>query len=288
MKSKVNELVDGVSKIENGTITLTELEITVNNARDLYEKLIVIRHKVYEQSILETPSYDLSLVEVDLTDLPTDAVSAEPVSNLSEDNSIHFQEEETVVEAEETNDDTLFEIEVNENESLNPSIEVENTAVSWEMNSDEQEEQIDESNEPMSFENDDLEGEITTVNPVEETIQPSTIPTEPIVEEKSAEVSSEWISKLRSMESQLTDSFVMSKLDTLIGSFGLNERLQFINELFEGSSEAFSDAVKILDARTGMDTAREKIAEFAQSNNWNDADPETVSDFLAKIKRRYA
>lgn len=288
MKSKVNELVDGVSKIENGTITLTELEITVNNARDLYEKLIVIRHKVYEQSILETPSYDLSLVEVDLTDLPTDAVSAEPVSNLSEDNSIHFQEEETVVEAEETNDDTLFEIEVNENESLNPSIEVENTAVSWEMNSEEQEEQIDESNEPMSFENDDLEGEITTVNPVEETIQPSTIPTEPIVEEKSAEVSSEWISKLRSMESQLTDSFVMSKLDTLIGSFGLNERLQFINELFEGSSEAFSDAVKILDARTGMDTAREKIAEFAQSNNWNDADPETVSDFLAKIKRRYA
>jgi hypothetical protein len=288
MKSKVNELVDGVSKIENGTITLTELEITVNNARDLYEKLIVIRHKVYEQSILETPSYDLSLVEVDLTDLPTDAVSAEPVSNLSEDNSIHFQEEETVVEAEETNDDTLFEIEVNENESLNPSIEVENTAVSWEMNSDEQEEQIDESNEPMSFENDDLEGEITTVNPVEETIQPSTIPTEPIVEENSDEVSGEWISKLRTMESQLTDSFVMSKLDTLIGSFGLNERLQFINELFEGSSEAFSDAVKILDARTGMDTAREKIAEFAQSNNWNDADPETVSDFLAKIKRRYA
>ena len=48
------------------------------------------------------------------------------------------------------------------------------------MNSEEQEEQIDESNEPMSFENDDLEGEITTVNPVEETIQPSTIPTEPI------------------------------------------------------------------------------------------------------------
>ena len=288
MKSKVNELVDGVSKIENGTITLTELEITVNNVRDLYEKLIVIRHKVYEQSILETPSYDLSLVEVDLSDLPTDAVSAEPVSNVSEDNSVHFQEEETVVETEETNDDSLFDIEATENESLNPSIEVEDIAVSWEMNSEEQVEQIDESNEPMSFENDDIEGENTTVNFVEETIEPSTIPTEPIVEEKSSEISSEWISKLRTMESQLTDSFVMSKLDTLIGSFGLNERLQFINELFEGSSEAFSDAVKILDARTGMDTAREKIAEFAQSNNWNDADPETVSDFLAKIKRRYA
>ena len=89
-------------------------------------------------------------------------------------------------------------------------------------------------------------------------------------------------------ESQMTDSFALSKLDTLIGSFGLNERLQFINELFEGSSEAFSEAVKMLDTRTGMDSAREKMAEFAQGNNWDNADPETVSDFVSKIKRRYA
>ena len=63
MKSKVNELVEGVTKIENGTISLTELEITVDVARDLYEKLVIIRHKVYEQSILEKPSYDFSLIK---------------------------------------------------------------------------------------------------------------------------------------------------------------------------------------------------------------------------------
>ena len=81
--------------------------------------------------------------------------------------------------------------------------------------------------------------------------------------------------KIRDVESHIPSSFTMSKLDTLIGSFGLNERLQFINELFGGSSETFSDAVKVLDARTGMDSAREKIAEFAAANNWEDADNET-------------
>ena len=62
--------------------------------------------------------------------------------------------------------------------------------------------------------------------------------------------------------------------------------MQFINELFGGSSETFSDAVKVLDARTGMDSAREKIAEFAAANNWEDADNETITDFVAKIKNR--
>jgi hypothetical protein len=37
-----------------------------------------------------------------------------------------------------------------------------------------------------------------------------------------------------------------------------------------------------------MDSAREKIAEFAAANNWEDADNETITDFVAKIKRRYA
>jgi hypothetical protein len=100
--------------------------------------------------------------------------------------------------------------------------------------------------------------------------------------------SGSWNEKIKEIESQIPSSFTMSKLDTLIGSFGLNERLQFINELFGGSSEAFSDAVKVLDARTGLDSAREKMAEFATSNNWGDADVETITDFVAKIKRRYA
>ena len=76
-------------------------------------------------------------------------------------------------------------------------------------------------------------------------------------------------------------------METLIGSFTLNERLQFINELFEGSSDSFSSAVKKLDVLDGLDTARNVVAEFALSNDW-DLESEIVEDFLVKICRRYA
>jgi hypothetical protein len=73
----------------------------------------------------------------------------------------------------------------------------------------------------------------------------------------------------------------------LIGSFGLNERLQFINELFDGSSENFSNAIKTLDVQASSENARTKVAEFAVSNNW-EVESETVVEFMQKIIRRYA
>ena len=79
----------------------------------------------------------------------------------------------------------------------------------------------------------------------------------------------------------------MSKLDTLIGSFGLNERLQYINELFNGSSEHFSEAVKIIDNQSNIEEALLKTSVYANQFNWEN-DSETVEEFVIKIKRRYA
>jgi hypothetical protein len=290
MKSKVNELVEGVTKIENGTISLTELEITVDVARDLYEKLLIIRHKVYEQSILEKPSYDFSLMDEveDSSDIISETPSngeentviemelSEPETETLSSNTVYFSEnqapiEESLFDSEPSVLDIHSDLIENESEFVSPEVNSEiNTTDSVE-HSEEEEivvEQLDEDTivNEYSFEN----------------------PADLIAENNSSQTPSDWLVKLKAMEDQASADFAMSKLDTLIGSFGLNERLQFINELFDGSSEAFSEAVKLLDVRTGMDSAREKIAEFAEANNWNDADSETVGDFVAKIKRRYA
>lgn len=290
MKSKVNELVEGVTKIENGTISLTELEITVDVARDLYEKLVIIRHKVYEQSILEKPSYDFSLMDEveDSSEMISETPSIgeentivemelnEPETETLSSNTIYFSENQAPIE------ESLFDSVPSDIESHADSIENESEFVAPEVNS--------EINSTDSVEHSEEE-EIVVEQLVEDTIVDEYSfenPAELIEENNSSQTPSDWLVKLKAMEDQASADFAMSKLDTLIGSFGLNERLQFINELFDGSSEAFSEAVKLLDARTGMDSAREKIAEFAEANNWNDADAETVGDFVAKIKRRYA
>jgi hypothetical protein len=291
MKSKVNELVEGVTKIENGTISLTELEITVDVARDLYEKLLIIRHKVYEQSILEKPSYDFSLMDEveDSSDIISETPSngeentviemelREPETETLSSNTVYFSENQAPIE------ESLFDSEPSVLEIHSDLLENESEFVSPEVNSEINITDSVELSVELEVVFDDELVEDTFTNDIS-----NQNPVDVISENKLSETSSNWLVKLRAMEDQASSDFAMSKLDSLIGSFGLNERLQFINELFDGSSEAFSEAVKILDARTGMDSAREKIAEFAESNNWNDADSETVGDFVAKIKRRYA
>ena len=96
-----------------------------------------------------------------------------------------------------------------------------------------------------------------------------------------------FINKYNTIGSNLASQFGVSKIESLIGSFGLNERLQFINELFDGSSESFSNAIKELDQQMGSEAAKSKVAEFAVENNW-DVDSETVEEFMQKIVRRYA
>ena len=96
-----------------------------------------------------------------------------------------------------------------------------------------------------------------------------------------------FIHKYNQVDSNIASQFGVTKIQSLIGSFGINERLQFINELFDGSSEDFSNAIKTLDQQVSSENARTKVAEFAVSNNW-DVESETVSEFMQKIIRRYA
>ena len=78
-----------------------------------------------------------------------------------------------------------------------------------------------------------------------------------------------------------------SKIDTLIGAFGLNEKLRFINDLFDGSSEKFSDAIKILDTQSDLEALNSQMNELASTHEW-DPEEESVAEFISFVSRRYA
>lgn len=69
--------------------------------------------------------------------------------------------------------------------------------------------------------------------------------------------------------------------------FLLNEKLTFINELFDGSSEAFSKAVKAIDAKSSLKEAIKETAKYSKQYHW-DIDCEIVEDFVFKIRCRFA
>jgi hypothetical protein len=117
-------------------------------------------------------------------------------------------------------------------------------------------------------------------------IEPTEEPTA-IREEQVPIDTDAFVNRFTSMDISLESQIAMSRLETLVGSFGLNERLQFINELFDGSSEAFSEAIKSIDSQSDEQAALRKASALASQFNW-DSSSETVEEFVLKIKRRYA
>ena len=82
------------------------------------------------------------------------------------------------------------------------------------------------------------------------------------------------------------DRLGTSKISSLKGAIGLNDRLQFINELFDGDSNLYNDTIDQLDRLESNEASLKKLSEIAAHNNWNKEDS-SVDEFGHFITRRY-
>jgi hypothetical protein len=97
------------------------------------------------------------------------------------------------------------------------------------------------------------------------------------------------IAQFRALEKNARIERAIVPIDSLIGSFSLTEKLQFINGLFGGSSEAFASATKRLNDQPNMAAAILALINIAETNSWDFAiSAETIDEFMAKLCRRYA
>lgn len=97
------------------------------------------------------------------------------------------------------------------------------------------------------------------------------------------------IAQFRAMEKNIRSERAILPLESLAGSFTLTEKLQYINALFGGSSEAFGTAVKELNEQQNMAGAILVLIGNAESNAWNFVKSfEIIEEFVLKICRRYA
>ena len=273
MKELVSAIENGLKKISKGNITLIELEETLASSRELYERLLIVRYKVYENSILaDEESEELEVVdketevEKEEETIPDEnkdieIIFEEETNDIAEDSIIRFDlfatpEIESEVEEDEVLPEVEKEIEQSIEEDVLPEIEIKEEELV--------EENLDSEEEIENIANDSAE-----------------------TSKEITEDASSLFPKLMKIEKSIAQNYQVMTLETLIGSFTLNERLQFINELFDGSSDLFSSAIKRLDALDNRDSARSVIAEYAAENNW-DLDGEVVEDFMLKICSRYA
>jgi len=269
MKELVSAIENGLKKISKGNITLIELEETLASSRELYERLLIVRYKVYENSILANEESE----ELEIVDKETEVKKEEEtIPEENKDREIIFEEETTEIAEDSIIRFDLFATpEIESEEEVLPSTEAEEAILP------------NENAPTFNLIKEDLP---------EEVLEESTIAAEEEIEsaetsKEIAEDASDLFPKLMKIEKSIAQNYQVMTLETLIGSFTLNERLQFINELFDGSSDLFSSAIKRLDSLDNRDSARSVIAEYAAENNW-DLDGEVVEDFMLKICSRYA
>ncbi|MFM7757524.1 MAG: hypothetical protein ACKO6J_01200 [Crocinitomicaceae bacterium] len=315
MKSLVNKLEQGITKIENGAVSSIEMDELVQTAREVHERLLVVRYKLYEQQVfperIHTP-IDLVLdsfsneknseIEKPI-DFDLDQTEEEVMTEVSSDEDLATEDADasivdytpnprelvidTVVE-KPIESDSMFELPLEQDESNTTEAESEHeeiTPLDLDANSNEEEE-LEES---------EFKEETPTEEPPTEQEEVTELPrssTEFNLSKVDAEIGhslnlSGKPLEFKNLENAIAAKSQIEKLETLIGSFTLNDKLLFINSLFDGSSDAFAKAVKSLESTPTMSEARIILSSYADEFHW-EMDNDVVEDFVHRICQRHA
>ncbi len=314
MKTILSNLTERLSLLESGQLTQAEMELFVEDSKELYERLIILRYKLYEtnvfvpQAIVEPTLLEREVPEISEVEKPTFDLfdlEEESISNEEEETGaievglfnigvetpevsievVDRQEQLIELKQEEDVEDEV-EIETEADVEIEPAVEAEQeiedeepASEVFEASESVFEQEVGKEGEYSSKQEETLDTPITT-----ESIEPQVNFLDNIANPESTSINSAWILQI---EQTIRADRSVFPLETLIGSFSLNEKLQFINELFDGSSDAFSTASKKLDVCENMSVAREQLSDYASNYNW-DLESEIVEDFIFKICRRYA
>ena len=88
------------------------------------------------------------------------------------------------------------------------------------------------------------------------------------------------------MSKELSDKLGESPLDDIKKGMGLNERIIFLKDLFNGKQEDFDAAVNTLNNAGSFDIARQELSELAAKYDWASKEKQ-AKPFIRLVRRRY-
>lgn len=244
-------------RINKGSVGLEEFEITLRDARELYERLVILRYKAIEDRNLMGGSSMTEIgaeVQVEEAPKPETTLKAKQISLIDsieeiarEDSPPTPPEPAPVPEAKETDVPNDAQMDLENHGTLFAA-----------------------KNEPKKAE--------TQPPPPAPTPKPTPKPADRAVEvEKTKD----------SLPDTLADKLGKTKIDDLTVAIGLNQKFRFINELFDGDSDAYNVAVKKLNQLPDRTAAQSLLHnELISTYSWDEENEVTLT-FLNLVERRY-
>lgn len=255
-------------KLAEEKLTAEELDEFETLARQLYERALILNYKAKEAKVHGTE--DLLINQDDNT--PKKAEKEEIKETKAQDS----------VEESSNLDSSEIQFDFSDNGQDTPVQKKEDA-------------EIDTPEEEVKKVQEDKKPETTTTLKKEESSEPET-------EEEQVSTNSTNNSINDVFENEKAQSFYehfqkfhnesigerlgASKLHTLKGAIGLNDKLQFIGELFAGDTDQFNKTIDALDQQPSNLDARKTLSQVAAKNGWDQESP-LVEEFAKLIERRY-
>jgi len=229
-------------RINKGSVGLEEFETTLRDARELYERLVILRYKAIE---------DRNLMGV-TSGKPSDPEDAEEIQHEA---GLGAKQISLIDSIEEIAREAGVAHEETPQRDPEPSAEQEEPIV--------KDEEVPRVDPPQTASK-------------EETGHSEVIP-------PSAKVNPE-----STRPDSLADKLSQTRIDDLTVAIGLNQKFQFIKELFEGNAEAYNQAVEKLNKSDSREEALDYLHnEVKEPRGWDEED-DTAQAFLQLVERRYA
>lgn len=278
------------SQLNSGQLTLEELENLVEQTRELYERALILKFKAYEEKVFgeakevldETPTIQQEQTEAE----------SQLENEIEQLNEQHEEEKQELL-----SDEPIFDFDLFDEEEVKPFV-LEETTTSHEHPTPIEEAMAEDKTQIQdeSFEVDLVESspemEIIEMDEIAEPVETASKQTEtPIDASQENDATKQEIEEVFKailiQDDSLASRLMFSKLDTLIGSFGFNERFQTVQELFGGSNDDFNQALTVLDQLPNFDEAKKQLLFYIHLHKW-DLSAQTTIDFIQKIQRRYS
>jgi hypothetical protein len=243
-------------KLEKESLVSEELEELVKLSSEMYEKALILRFKAAEERVFEGKKVPTVAVAEDIVIIQTPHV--EP---------------------------TVDPVQMEHDVASPPVLDFD---IFEPMNHAKPEEKVEEpEEEPQAEKMPDSVEEV-----LEPEVQKEAEPVQEIKEEMappptsaSDDLPAEWASFFKKVFDEHS-SGIQTRLNALSGSFGLNERLLYINELFDGNAELFSDAIRHLDALNDWNACATELSVMGTQRSW-DKTNDVTGEFILHVRRKH-
>lgn len=289
--STINESFEAINQ---GNIDIASMDELVNCTRQLYERTLIIRHKALELFVAEKPvSFEKDLSSE--TPLKEETI-ATPVQSTDNEEASDIISDEEITSPEPVVEEIRTE----------PVFSVKDKEEDFAFDLFGSEELIDTSNtelhEETMPEEDNIElpktiGDIMRENQSDLSVERILEEEQQILAEKEEEMPAKevtadityapaFFTRYNAIADNPSAKMIAPKIESLNTAFGLGEKLMYIRELFDGSSDAFDYTVKLVEKVNSFEEAKNILNDVAHSNNWNLEEQATL-DFVNKVERRF-